>query len=162
MSLKIGGRLSNHPIFTPQIRQFLLHNFWRHVDHVIFIVWLPNLTQSITLHPHYKSPITHQSTPSFHCYRRSSLGGCKFVVTKLSMNGWCYKQQKLMLWRCGPTPTMVKEGGTRWKWSCNRWKDVFSCCKMLMLNRVGWMIVIMHSRHYKTPRIAVWTWCIWC
>ena len=126
VALKDWWWLSYRPIFTPQIRQFLLYNFRRHVGNVLIAVEEPNLPQSILLHPHYKSPITHQRTLSFRCYRRTSLRGRKFVTTKLIVNGWCYERRICCFWRCKPTPMMMKEGGTRSKWSCHRWKDVQS------------------------------------
>ena len=78
-------------IITPQIYRLLLHKFWRSVDSVLVDVEEPNLPQSILLHPRYKSPITHQRTSSFHCNRRTSLRGRKFVTTKLIVNGWCHE-----------------------------------------------------------------------
>jgi len=92
-SFKDWLQAPTHSIITPQIRRLLLHEFWWHVDHILVAVEEPNLPQSILLHSSYKSSITHQCTSSFHCYRRTSLRGRKFVTTKLIVNGWCYEQR---------------------------------------------------------------------
>ena len=92
VALKDWWWLSYRPIFTPQIRQFLLYNFRRHVGNVLIAVEEPNLPQSILLHPHYKWSIMHQrTTPSFHCYNRTSLRGRKIVIKKLVVNERCNK-----------------------------------------------------------------------
>jgi len=110
ISLKYWMITPTRSIITPQICQLLLHKFCIHVGNVLVAVEEPNLPQSILLHPRYKSPITHQRTSSFHCNRRTSLRGRKFVTTKLIVNGWCHEcriccydaaNRRLRWWRKG-------------------------------------------------------------
>ena len=91
ISLKYWMIMPARSIITPQICQLLMHKFRIYVGNVLVAVEEPNLPQSILLHPRYKSPITHQRTPSFHCYLCTSLRGRKFVTTKLIVNGWCHE-----------------------------------------------------------------------